>query len=365
MAAKLGFDETSRTASFEGLDLHYHDAGTGDDVLILLHGAGPGVSGWSNFSGNLGHYAEHFRTIIVDMPGFGKSAHPAEYDRSYLQYSADAVVSLMDELGIAKAHLLGNSLGGSVAARFVLAYPDRAKRIVLMGPGSALSIGLFAPRPSEGIRRLMEFQLAPEKTKEKMEAFLRSMVFDQSLINDELIEQRFGTATDPATAGGLKAMQVANQKFPTEGELWREAGEIKHDVLITWGREDRVQPLDGAFVGFRLLENARLHVFPKNVVPAEFVDLSERHFPWRSTVWVWSVSDRPSLTNGAPSRRTSSACRCAMAPTAACSCAWTTAPTASPSCPARATAYWPRPSKSAIARRCTSPSANSRPPAWP
>jgi 4,5:9,10-diseco-3-hydroxy-5,9,17-trioxoandrosta-1(10),2-diene-4-oate hydrolase len=263
MAAELGFDETSRTATFEGLDLHYHDAGTGDDVLILLHGAGPGVSGWSNFSGNLGHYAEHFRTIIVDMPGFGKSAHPAEYDRSYLQYSADAVVSLMDELGIAKAHLLGNSLGGSVAARFVLAYPDRAKRLVLMGPGSALSIGLFAPRPSEGIRRLMEFQLAPEKTKEKMEAFLRSMVFDQSLINDELIEQRFGTATDPATAGGLKAMQVANQKFPTEGELWREAGEIKHDVLITWGREDRVQPLDGAFVGFRLLENARLHVFPK------------------------------------------------------------------------------------------------------
>lgn len=263
MSDDLSFDATSRTTKYNGLDLHYHDAGSGSETLILLHGAGPGVSGWSNFSGNLAHYSGTFRTLIVDMPGFGRSAHPAEYDRSYLQYAADAVVSLMDELGVDKAHVLGNSLGGSVAVRFVLGHPDRAKRLVLMGPGSALSIGLFAPRPSEGIRRLMEFQLAPEKTHEKMEAFLRSMVFDQSMITPELIEQRFQTAIDPSTAGGLKAMQVANQKFPTEGELWREAGQIKHDILITWGREDRVQPLDGAFVGFRLLENARLHVFPK------------------------------------------------------------------------------------------------------
>jgi 4,5:9,10-diseco-3-hydroxy-5,9,17-trioxoandrosta-1(10),2-diene-4-oate hydrolase len=263
MAAELDFERTSRTTTYDGLNLHYHDAGSGDDVLVMLHGAGPGVSGWSNFGGNLAHYAEQLRTIIVDMPGFGRSAHPAAYDRSYLRYAADAVVSLMDELGVASAHVLGNSLGGSVAVRLVLAYPDRVKRLVLMGPGSALSIGLFAPRPSEGIRRLMEFQTAPEKTREKMEAFLRSMVFDQSLVTDALIEERFATATDPATAGGLKAMQVANQRFPTEGELWREAEQVRHEVLITWGREDRVQPLDGAFVGFRLLENARLHVFPK------------------------------------------------------------------------------------------------------
>ncbi|MDQ1691129.1 MAG: 4,5:9,10-diseco-3-hydroxy-5,9,17-trioxoandrosta(10),2-diene-4-oate hydrolase [Pseudonocardiales bacterium] len=262
MPGDLSFADTSHTTKVNGLPLHYHDAGEGP-ALILLHGAGPGVSAWSNFSGNFPGYAQNFRTVLVDMPGFGKSGHPEEYDRSYLQYAADAVVQLMDELGISKAHLLGNSLGASVAVRFVLAYPERADRLVLMGPGSALSIGLFAPRPSEGIRRLMEFATAKEKTPEKLEAFLRSMVFDQSLVTEELIADRYQAAIDPATAGGLKAMQVANQKFPVEGELWREAGQIKHEVLITWGREDRVQPLDGAFVGFRLLENARLHVFPK------------------------------------------------------------------------------------------------------
>jgi 4,5:9,10-diseco-3-hydroxy-5,9,17-trioxoandrosta-1(10),2-diene-4-oate hydrolase len=91
------------------------------------------------------------------------------------------------------------------------------------------------------------------------------MVFDQSLITEELIDERFAAAVDPATGAGLAAMQRANGNaaFHQRGELWREAGTIQHEVLITWGREDRTQPLDGAFLGFRLLPNARLHVFPK------------------------------------------------------------------------------------------------------
>src|SRR5258706_2415292 len=125
MAAELDFESTSRSTTYDGLNLHYHDSGSGDEVLVMLHGAGPGVSGWSNFGGNLAHYAEHFRTIILDMPGFGRSAHPAEYDRSYLRYAADAVVSLMDELGVASAYVLGNSLGGPVAWCLCLASPDR------------------------------------------------------------------------------------------------------------------------------------------------------------------------------------------------------------------------------------------------
>src|SRR5882762_9821468 len=99
MPAALDYDQTSRTTKYNGLPLHYHEAGSGTP-LVLLHGAGPGVSAWSNFSGNFAGYAENYRTILVDMPGFGKSGHPDQYDRSYLQYASDAVVALLDELGI-------------------------------------------------------------------------------------------------------------------------------------------------------------------------------------------------------------------------------------------------------------------------
>ena len=258
----LSYDETARETEVGGFRLHYHEAGEGP-ALIMLHGAGPGVSAWSNFAGNISQYAQNFHTYMVDLPGFGGSGHPEAYDTDYLTYAANTLAEFMDQQGLTKAHLIGNSLGGSVAVRFVLDHPDRADRIVLMGPGSALSIGLFAPRPSEGIRRLMEFQA--DKTRDKMEAFLRGMVFDQSLITDALIDERFAAATNPATGGGLAAMQKANANPANHerGELWRWASTIQHEVLITWGREDRTQPLDGAFVGFRLLPNARLHVFPK------------------------------------------------------------------------------------------------------
>jgi 4,5:9,10-diseco-3-hydroxy-5,9,17-trioxoandrosta-1(10),2-diene-4-oate hydrolase len=265
MSEALSYEETSRSTKIGGLALHYHEAGEGAP-LILLHGAGPGVSAWSNFSGNLASYAKHFHTYLIDQPGFGGSESPEQYDRHYLSWTANTLVGFLDEMGIEKVHLIGNSLGGSVAVRFALDFPDRADRLVLMGPGSALSMGLFAPRPSEGIRRLLDFAAPPGPTREKMEAFLRTLVFDQSLITDELIDERLGAAIEAAASGaGLQAMQRANQNhaFAEAGELWREASRLKNEVLITWGREDRVQPLDGAFLGFRLLENARLYVFPK------------------------------------------------------------------------------------------------------
>lgn len=257
------FDSTVNTVTVGGFDLRYHEAGSGP-ALIMLHGAGPGASAWSNFEHNLPVYAEKFRTIMIDQPGFGGTKYPAEYPSHYIVYTAKLVAELMDQLDIDTAHLLGNSLGGAVAVRFAMDFPDRADRLVLMGPGSALSVGLFAPRPSEGIRKLTSFFAAPGPSPEKMGDFLRALVYDESLITEELIEQRYQAAIDPAVRDGMSVMGEANRKpaFARDGELWREADTVTHDTLITWGREDRVQPLDGAFVGFRRMPNARLYVFP-------------------------------------------------------------------------------------------------------
>ena len=71
-----------------------------------------------------------------------------------------------------------------------------------MGPGG-LSLNVFAPDPTEGVRRLAEFGAAPGPSREKMAAFLRTLVFDQRLVTDELIDERFAAASDPAS---LKAI---------------------------------------------------------------------------------------------------------------------------------------------------------------
>jgi 4,5:9,10-diseco-3-hydroxy-5,9,17-trioxoandrosta-1(10),2-diene-4-oate hydrolase len=264
-------ESLSHTADIGGLPVRYYDSasapagaggtGRGDaDTVVLLHGGGPGASSWSNFGRNMPVFAKRFRAVMMDLPGYGGSAaRPAT--GHFFSVAANALASLMDELGIGKTHIVGNSLGGGTALRFALDYPDRAGRLVLMGPGG-LTLNVLAPDPTEGVRRLMEFGAPPGPSREKMAAFLRTMVHDQQLVSDELINERFAVASQPQALAGMAAMGSSFfGEHAEDGMLWREAHRVKHEVLLIWGREDRVNPLDGALIALKQLRRAQLHVF--------------------------------------------------------------------------------------------------------
>ena len=138
--AGFTFEGTTRTARAGDVTLHYNEAGSPDaETLVALHGGGPGASSWSNFKQNLPALAEHYRCLLVDMPGFGRSEKP-ELDKHFFAFAGDAVVGLLDTLGIEKAHLLGNSLGGGTCLRIALDHPERVGKLVLM-PFEAISTG--------------------------------------------------------------------------------------------------------------------------------------------------------------------------------------------------------------------------------
>jgi 4,5:9,10-diseco-3-hydroxy-5,9,17-trioxoandrosta-1(10),2-diene-4-oate hydrolase len=262
----VSFEATSRYAKAGQISLHYHEAGADHEgrlPVVLLHGGGPGAAAWSNFGRNLQVLSRTFRTLAVDQPGFGLSDKP-EVEGNYFRFAADALAGLLDALEIDKVHLVGNSLGGGTAVRFALTYPDRVGRLALMGPGG-LSLNLFSPDPTEGIKRLYEFSAPPGPSKEKLAAFVRTMVFDQSLVTDELIEERFRVASDPESLAAMASMGASFMQPETfeDGLLWREAYRLRHSVLLVWGREDRVNPLDGAFAALKLIPKAQLHVFPR------------------------------------------------------------------------------------------------------
>jgi 4,5:9,10-diseco-3-hydroxy-5,9,17-trioxoandrosta-1(10),2-diene-4-oate hydrolase len=130
-----------------------------------------------------------------------------------------------------------------------------------MGPGG-LSLNVFAADPTEGVQRLTEFAAPPGPSREKMAAFLRTLVFDQSLITDELIDERYAYASQPEAVAAMAAMGMSFfGEHAQDGMLWREAHRIRHEVLLIWGREDRVNPLDGALVAVKQIRRAQLHVF--------------------------------------------------------------------------------------------------------
>jgi len=246
-----------------GLRLHMHEAGDrANATVVLLHGGGPGASAWSNFGPTLGALSDRFHVLAVDQPGFGRSTKPTEFDRQFFTYSADALAELLEQLDIAKAHLVGNSLGGGTAVRFALNHPERAGRLVLMAPGG-LGLNVFAADPTEGIKKLYKFAAPPGPSREKLADFLRTLVFDQSMITDELVEERYQYAADPETLEAMSAMgaSFARPGAYEESMLWRDAYRLRQRVLLVWGREDRVNPIDGAFVALKLIQRAQLHVF--------------------------------------------------------------------------------------------------------
>ncbi|WP_330250911.1 alpha/beta fold hydrolase [Nocardia sp. NBC_00565] len=258
---ELTYQSTSRYAQVRpDLRLHYHEAGVGNGpTIVLLHGGGPGASSWSNFARNIPVLARNFHVLAVDQPGFGLSDKPVDHPQ-YFVHSATALNDLLDTLEITgRVHLLGNSLGGGAAVRFALDFPDRAGKLVLMGPGG-LSVNLFAPDPTEGVKNLAKFNYEP--TRANLEAFLRIMVFDQSLITDELIDERFASASTPEALAATRAMgkSFAGADFE-QGMIWREAYKLRQPVLLIWGREDRVNPLDGALVATKMIPRVQLHVF--------------------------------------------------------------------------------------------------------
>ncbi|OBH29247.1 alpha/beta hydrolase [Mycobacterium sp. E342] len=245
--------------------LRYYDTGPESaPVLLFLHGSGPGVTGWRNFRGILPAFAERFRCLILEFPGFGVSddfgGHP--------MITAFGTVSpFLDALEIQQVHIVGNSMGGGVGINFATHNPDRVDRLVTIG---GIGTNIFSPSPSEGIRLLQEFVEDP--TRQRLVDWLKSMVYDQALITEELIGERWELATDPDTLAAARrmygkaafaamnaAMAASDRPMP-----WAVMHKLTAPTLLTWGRDDRVSPPDMALIPMRTIPNAELHIFPNS-----------------------------------------------------------------------------------------------------
>ena len=256
-------ESTLRELPTEQGVLRYYEAGDpAAPPLLLLHGSGPGVTGWRNFGENLPLFAQHFRCLVLEFPGFGVS-DPT--DQHPMAAAMPAVPRFLDGLGLDQVDIIGNSMGGVVSTRFAIAQPDRVRRMVTVG---GMGRALFSPSPGEGLNLLMEFTESPSR--ERLIEWLNSMVFDRSLVTEELIEQRWAQATDPSTLAAARrmysraALEGMSKAAASSSEppYWAMLHQVKARTLLTWGRDDRVSPLDMALVPMRMIPDAELHVLP-------------------------------------------------------------------------------------------------------
>lgn len=244
---------TSRFVRAGDVKIHYQEGGSGDP-LICIHGAGPGATAWSNFKGNFAALTPHFRTILVDMPQYGKSDKPV-IEGGRLAYLARVFRDFMETLSIPKARFIGNSMGGQAALKLAIDFPERVDRVVVIGSSPLKAGSIFQPMPLEAIRNIRDYYRGDGPSRAKMRQVLESLVSDPSRITDDLVQERYVASMDPE-------LVAINQKPPAETEdLYFELTRVRAKTMLVWGQDDRAGALDVGLLMLRRVPDARLYLF--------------------------------------------------------------------------------------------------------
>tara|TARA_R100000005_G_scaffold89631_1_gene60354 strand:- start:66559 stop:67404 length:846 start_codon:yes stop_codon:yes gene_type:complete len=250
-------DNTSQYAVTPEWRIHYNDIGEGEAV-IMIHGSGAGATGWANFHRNVDAFVEAgYRVILIDCPGFGKSDSVVTGEARFV-LNGRAIAALMDAIGLEKAHLVGNSMGGGSALALATAQPERVGKLILMGSGGVGRTSIFTPLPMEGIKLL--FDVYRDPSMENLRKMLDVFVYDPSALTDELISLRHQSilANPQHLENYLKSVEISGFKM---GDFTEQLPEIKSPTLITWGRDDRFVPIDWSLKLLNMIPDSRLHVF--------------------------------------------------------------------------------------------------------
>ena len=252
-----------------GYDLVVNETGPVDaPVVVFIHGSGPGASGQSNFRQNADAFAAAgFRVVLPDLIGYGASSKPAGIDYTLALFT-DTLHDALVRLGIAKAVLIGNSLGGGIALQMALDHPGFVDRLILMAPGCIEEREDYFRMP--GIARMVSSFGGPDFTEDEQRRLLTNLVHDPVHITDALVKERYAVArTQPKDV-------IVRMRTPN---LQPRLGEIKMPILVFWGSEERFMPLTGIDHFLRQCDDVRVLTFNKvgHWVQVERADEFNRH----------------------------------------------------------------------------------------
>ena len=245
------------------LETFYHECGAADGTpVLLLHGSGPGANAWSNWQFALPFLGEGYRTLAPDIAGFGESHHPGPElptgAVNWIDVWCRQMIDLLDALGIDKAHLVGNSMGGGVSLQLLRRHPERFERVVLMG---AVGVPFEAP---ESLQRGWGYY--QNGTQEELVFLVSRFLHDPSILGGDveaIAEARYKLVMQDAVRTQYEAMFPGPAQDHVDAFVVppAELAAMQHPALVTHGREDYFIPLANSYYMGEHLPNAHLHVF--------------------------------------------------------------------------------------------------------
>ncbi|HZU86697.1 MAG TPA: alpha/beta hydrolase [Anaerolineaceae bacterium] len=270
-------DPDSRFLSWNGLQVHYKQAGSGKPLILLLHGFGASEYSWREVIDPL---AEIGTVAAYDRPAFGLTSRPmpGEWNGPSpygLDAQADLAVAMMDQFGAEKAILIGNSAGGQVALYTALKYPDRVQALVLV------DAAVYGDGPIPSWARFLLFTpqmdrvgpLLARAVQGNGNDIIRTAWHDPSKVTDEIIQNYRKPLQMDNWDRALWELTKANE--PTY--LYKRFNELKMPVLVVTGDDDRIVAtelsirLGGEIPGAKLVVFSACGHVPQEECPDQFL----------------------------------------------------------------------------------------------
>lgn len=210
------------------------EAGTGDEVVVLLPGTGGHLEAYSR---NVAALARDMRVVAYDWPGHGYTTL-ADADLELPAY-LEHLGAVIDDIDAGSVHLCGESLGGWVAAKFAAARPDRVRRLVLNTPGGTMS----TPEVMARIRDLSQ-AAADDPSEGRIRARLEWLMADPASVTDELVSIRQAIYAQPGFARSMRHIlclqdpDIRRRNLITDDEL----AAIRAETLVVWTSDDPSGP---------------------------------------------------------------------------------------------------------------------------
>lgn len=242
----------------DGMQVHLRDEGPRDDPqpIVLLHGTSSSLHTWDGWANVL--QAKH-RVIRVDLPGFGLTG-PTIDGNYHMPVYSHFVASLMDALNIQHAVLAGNSLGGYVAWKTAVDYPDRVSKLILVDSAgyatNAASVPIGFKLAQIPMLSGLMANILPRRV---IESSLRNVYGDPSQITTELIDRYYELTLRTGNRKSLAARFSQNKA----GEFEAQIQQIKQPTLVMWGGLDRLIPPENAEKFHRDISNCQVVMFDK------------------------------------------------------------------------------------------------------
>ena len=243
------------------INTRYWANGNHGSNVILIHGLGGYVEHWLPSFAPL---AARHRVYALDLPGHGLTSKPLDAPYT-IGFMAEFIRDFMKTLGIEHAHIIGHSLGGAVSAQFAIHQPEMVETLTLVssaGLGKEADIGTRILT----IPILGEIMMRPNRS--GIETFLKNLIYDQSLIDDQMVELNFTMSSQPSAQTTLfktlRAMSnLLGQKKNFFSFIVNGLTTFDKPLFILWGRNDPVVPVSHGEALARRKPDARMKIFEK------------------------------------------------------------------------------------------------------